>query len=77
MHTSQPSNQQPHQHLRLVLQVVRMRPLCAVEKVLVFTFFGFGMGAIGVGVGYFGSAAECSRVDTVPGGGEGGEGGDA
>lgn len=74
-HTFQPSDQQPHQHLRLMLQKVPMRALGAIEEVFLLALFAFGGAGVGVGVGHFGGLAVLTDVDAVPARDYGGEGG--
>lgn len=52
-----------------------MRPLRAVEEVLVTALLGFGGGGVGVGVGHLRAAPVLGRVQGVELGDEGGEGG--
>lgn len=59
----------------IYLEEIGVRPLRAVEEVLVTALLGFGGGGVGVGVGHLRAAPVLGRVEGVELGDEGGEGG--
>lgn len=64
--TSQATNHQADKHLRIVLQVIGMRPLRAVKEIFFLALFGFCGRGISDWVGYFGRFTERAGIHAVP-----------